>query len=107
MSANHPGAAAARVGDLCSGHDGFRPKPFIQGSGNVFVNGKPLVREGDTRDVHISGSSSHSSAVPIGHGSSTVKVNGLGAVRIGDHVDQDPNCLSFAAQGSGNVFIGG
>ena len=103
-------AAVVRIGDQCSGHGGFAPASFTAGSGNVFVNGTGVVREGDLRADHSYGSSDHASVVQAGDGSNSVKVNGKGLVRVGDHislhVSGNSDCSSFAAQGSGNVFAG-
>lgn len=95
------GNAAARVGDAniphCSGHN------MAQGSGNVFVNGKPLCRKGDSTTSHLLPGvpcPSHSSSIAAGSG--TVKANGLGAGRVGDALVA---CTAIAA-GSPNVFIG-
>ncbi|GHY09153.1 putative PAAR repeat-containing protein [Vibrio cholerae] len=38
---------AARLGDIGSEHDCFPPTPIIAGSGDVFIDGKPAVRQGD------------------------------------------------------------
>lgn len=36
-----------RLGDYCSGHDGYPPRPNIEASTNVFVNGLGIHRLGD------------------------------------------------------------
>ncbi|WP_336933845.1 PAAR domain-containing protein [Vibrio cholerae] len=41
---------AARLGDIGSEHDCFPPTPIIAGSGDVFIDGKPAVRQGDAID---------------------------------------------------------
>ncbi len=93
---------AVRLGDVCTGHDTFSPRPNVEGSPNVFVNGKPSHRKGDAWD-------SHCNSVPVCHGStagkgsSTVFVNGKPKCRIDDPVA----CGGTMATGSGNVFVGG
>jgi len=89
--------AATRIGDLCSGHAKAAPRPSIQGSSNVFVNGIGVHREDDGWAIHFG----HSGTLAMG--SSTVYVNGKSAGRIGDPI----TCGSVVAQGSSNVFIGG
>ena len=36
-----------RLGDYCSGHDGYPPRPNDEASINVFVNSKGVHRVGD------------------------------------------------------------
>lgn len=92
--------AVARLGDLCSGHAGFPPRPNDQGSPNVFVNGLPVHRQGDHWTIHCK-SGCHDSTLASGSG--TVFVNGKAVGRIGDPVA----CGSVVAEGSDNVFVGG
>jgi len=96
--------AATRIGDAdvthCSG------MTRAAGSPNVFVNGIAWSRQGDNNTTHllppnIPPCPAH--AAPIASGSSTVKVNGKGAGRVGDSIS---GCTSVAA-GSSNVFAGG
>ena len=96
---------ATRIGDAdvvhCSG-------PFrAVGSPNVKVNGIPWSRQGDNNTVHLKPCGCPPCccphAKPIAAGSSTVKVNGRGAGRIGDSISA---CTSVA-QGSPNVKAGG
>lgn len=95
-----------RKGDMCSGHDCFPPRPCSDGSGNVFVNGRPAHMVGGSWEVH---ECTHPETPHGAHGgslasgSATVFVNGKPVARIGDPVD----CGSSCAQGSGNVFAGG
>ena len=92
--------AATRVGDAdvphCSGMN------RAAGSGNVFVNGRPWSRQGDSNTGHLlPGAPCPGHAAPISRGSSSVFVNKKQAGRVGD-----PTCTSVAA-GSSNVFAGG
>ena len=75
---------ATRIEDNCSGHDACPPRPLIEGSPNVFTNGRNAGRVG-------------------AQGSQTVFINGKQAGRIGDPV----SCGSVVAEGSPNVYIGG
>lgn len=94
--------AVVRLGDLCSGHGGFPPRPNDSASTDVFVNGKGVHRVGDHWVIHCD-------ATPICHdgveatGSTTVFVNGRGVARVGDSI----SCGSVCAQGSPDVFAGG
>ncbi len=92
--------AVHRLGDICTGHACFPPRPNVQASPNVFVNGIPVHRLGDAWATHCCGSSCHASV--LAHGSSTVFVNTLECARIGDPVA----CGSACATGSPNVFAG-
>lgn len=92
---------AARVGDIGSGHDGFPPTPISSGSGNVFTNGKPAARKGDSLIPHAKPKHPpHGRS--IAEGSSSVFINGKPAARVTDGID----CGGNVSAGSGNVFIG-
>jgi uncharacterized Zn-binding protein involved in type VI secretion len=94
--------AATRVGDLDVTH--CSPSVRAVGSGNVFVNGIPWSCQSHVNTVHLlPGSPCPAHSAPISSGSSTVKINGLGAGRVGDAIS---GCTSVA-QGSFNVFAGG
>ena len=99
------GKPAARLGDIGSGHGcHFPPSPAIQGSPNVFVNGRPLVRQTDAYMPHpcpVCPLPPHPRN--LASGSPTVLVNNLQAGRVGDPI----NCGGNHAVGSGDVFIGG
>ena len=94
--------AVTRVGDADAAHCSGMVR--AQGSGNVFVNGIALSRQGDKNTTHLlPGSPCPSHAAPIASGSGSVFVNGKGAGRVGDALS---GCTSVAA-GSSNVFAGG
>ena len=93
-------SAVTRLGDTCSGHGCFPPRPNDEASANVFVNGIGVHRKGDHWVTHCCTIICHD-AVATG-GSSKVFVNGKAAVRIGDEIA----CGSVSAQGSPSVFFG-
>ena len=94
--------AATRIGDADVAHCSGMTR--AAGSPNVFVNGIAWSRQGDNNTGHLlPGDPCPSHAAPIASGSSTVKVNTLGAGMIGDGIS---GCTSVAA-GSPNVFAGG
>lgn len=93
--------SVTRIGDFCSGHGCWPPRPSITGSSDVFTNGLNTVRVSDGYLVHCCKYACHPGQ--LAQGSSSVFVNGLPIGRIGDAV----NCGSVAAQGSMNVFAGG
>ena len=94
--------AVTRIGDADVAHCSGMVR--AAGSGNVFVNGIAVSRQGDNNTGHkLPGSPCPSHSAPIASGSSTVKVNGLGCGRVGDAIS---GCTSVAA-GSSNVFAGG
>lgn len=88
--------AAARKGDMCTGHPGAGPRANDQGSPDVFINGKAAHRVGDHWLKH----SGHDST--LAQGSATVFVNGKGQGRVGDRIA----CNSRIASGSPDTFIG-
>lgn len=92
--------AATRQNDKCSGHDGFDARPAIEGSPNVFINGRPAHRQGNKWDTHCNALTCHDGTLAAG--SRTVFVNGKPLGRVGDPVD----CGSTVAEGSPNVFAG-
>ena len=69
---------------------------LIEGSPNVYVENKPIVRIGDMVAPH--GKGTHGSATML-DGSSDVYVNGMGVCREGDAA----NC-GHVATGSSTVF---
>ena len=94
--------AACRIGDLDVTHCSTPAR--AEGSPNVYVNGIPWSRQGDNNTSHLlPGAPCPSHTAAITSGSSTVKVNGKGAGRIGDALS---GCTAVA-QGSPNVFAGG
>jgi uncharacterized Zn-binding protein involved in type VI secretion len=72
-------------------------------SGDVFVNGIGVSRQGDNNTSHLlPGDPCPDHAAPITTGSTKVFINGKGCGRVGDGIS---GCTSVAA-GSGNVFAG-
>jgi uncharacterized Zn-binding protein involved in type VI secretion len=93
--------AVTRKGDLCTGHGCFPPRASTGGSGNVYVNGVPVHRQGDSWALHgCNVCPPHGGALAVG--SATVFANGKQLGRIGDPVD----CGSSVGNGSGDVFSG-
>jgi len=73
-------------------------------SGDVFVNGIGISRQGDNNTPHLLPPvPCPTHAAPIATGSTTVFINGKGCGRIGDGIS---GCTSVAT-GSSNVFAGG
>lgn len=70
----------------------------LTGSDNVFINGSPSARIGDTIEGH--GNGEHSNPVIV-TGSSTVFVNGIPMSKAGDVAS-----CGDALTGSDNVFVG-
>ena len=71
----------------------------IQGSSNVNVNSKGVVRLGDKVASH--GIAPHSPTPPMTSSSETVKVNNIGVVRAGDSAS-----CGHTISGSNNVNAG-
>ena len=91
---------AARLGDQCTGHGKFKPRINIQGSPNVFINGRQAHRQLDMWMIHSSGDSKHPSI--LARGSSSIFANGLPVGRIFDPV----MCGGTVKTGSEDVFKG-
>ena len=89
--------AVARLADFCLGHC-YEPRANVQGSENVFVNGRPVHLLSHYWPTHTCGQSSHDSITV--QGSENIFVNGLPLARIGDAL----SCGDMIAEGSENVF---
>lgn len=93
-------SGAVRLGDLCTGHGCYPPRPNVQASSNVIINAKGAHRVGDAWAPHGCGVCvPHSSTQASG--SPTVIVNGKALARISDSVA----CGSSNMEGSSNVII--
>jgi uncharacterized Zn-binding protein involved in type VI secretion len=92
-----------RKGDSHVGHASPTPSPFhkttyASGSSNVKVNGKDVIREGDSTGC----------GDPAVGKSSNVKVNGIGVHRLGDRTGGHGSWVAItAATSSTNVFANG
>lgn len=95
--------AVSRLGDNCTGHGCWPPRPSTGASPNVRVNGIAAHRQGDAWAAHTCPAIPETHASVLAAGSTTVRVNGKQLARIGDPVA----CGSAVAQGSANVFAGG
>lgn len=92
--------SVTRIGDRTTGHC-YDPVPLLDGSPNIFVNGKAIGTIGGKYPEHSCGLSSHEGELT--KGSSTTFANGKAICRIGDKL----SCDDVIAEGSPNVFIGG
>lgn len=93
-------AAVTLVGDYCTGHGCFAPRPSISGSSTVTINGKAVVRIGDDYATHCCGRSCHGGKLSSASGS--VFIEGKAVGRVGDEI----SCGSTVRDGSGDVFAG-
>lgn len=91
--------AAHRLGDLCTGHGCWPPRPNISASSDVLVNNLGSHRLGDGWAVHCCDDDCHGAVAA--QGSPNVFVNGLPKCRIGDAV----SCGSSMATGSPDVIV--
>lgn len=96
-------AAVTRLGDSCTGHGCWPPRPSNGASPDVYANGIAVHRQGDGWAPHTCPSIPETHASVLASGSSTVYANGKQLGRIGDPVA----CGSTVAAGSGDVFAGG
>ncbi|WP_353304005.1 type VI secretion system PAAR protein [Sessilibacter corallicola] len=91
---------AVKLGDIGTGHGGFPPTPVISGSSDVFVNGLPAGRVGDSLLPHLKPKHPpHPRS--ISSGSSSVFINGKAAAFTGGSVS-----CGGTTVGGGNVTIG-
>jgi len=92
----------ARLGDTCTGHGGWPPRPIVSASSNVFANNTAIARQSDALAAHTNPAIPETHSGTVAGGSATVFVNGLPVARIGDSVA----CGGSIASGSGNVSAG-
>ncbi len=95
------GVGICRVGDVCSGHGCWGPRPSSESSANVIVNGRGVMVVGHRFVTHCCGGHCHD-GVAAG-GSSKLVSNGRAAFRNGDPI----SCGSRGANGALNVIVGG
>lgn len=88
-----------RLGDKCTGHNGYPSRPNDEASTKVFVNNRGVHRLGDHWPQHCN-NNCHQGFASSSSGS--VFADGIGVCRIGDSV----NCGSSMMEGSSDVFAG-
>ena len=74
----------ARLGDLCTGHDGFKSRPIITASQSMTINGLGVASQGDLLDYHNKDNKIHNGFILTG--SSNMTLSGRSVARIGDLV---------------------
>lgn len=84
----------ARVGDPTTGHDCFGPQVITSGSSNVFIDGIPAARVGDSVSSHTCGSNTHAGVImSLGL---NIFINGMEAAVTGSPI----SCGGTVASGS-------
>lgn len=91
---------AAKIGNIGTDHDGFRPTAITAGSPDVFIDGMPAARVGDPLESHDKPNTPPHPR-KIASGSSTVLVNGKPLAITGGSVD-----CGGVIIGSGTVVVG-
>lgn len=92
---------AARLADICTGHDACPPRPSAAGSPDTTVNDRASLRLNDLFVPH--GCNVHPPHPgKIAKGSSTVTINDKAAARVNDPID----CGGKVQTGSSDVLIG-
>lgn len=81
------------LGDIGTDHEGFPPSPVIAASPDVFLDGKPVVRQGDTLAPHDK---------PNHPPHPRTIVGGIGSVLV----NGKPIAVTGTAIGCGGVVIG-
>lgn len=92
--------AIAVQGSICSGHDGFAPRPSVSGQSLFMVNGKPAMATGDAFDLHDKPNNPPHAGSVIG--STNLTINGKQVAVVGDPV----SCGSTVANGDSTFNIG-
>ena len=94
--------AVVRLGDICTGHAGWPPRPNDSASPDTRVNNIPVHRKGDHWVTHCKPRSGCHDGV-LAAGSPDCYVNNRPVGRIGDPV----SCGSRCATGSPDCFVDG
>lgn len=94
------GSAISCLGDSCSGHGCFPPRPGINASSKLFVQGRPAHRVGDSWQLHTCGNDTHDATVV--YGSYKMFESGQSVAVIGSVL----SCGSILAAGSSKFFVG-
>jgi len=96
-------SGAARKDDNGSGHGNYPSRVIQSGSPNVFINGKPAARVGDSLGSHsyTDESGTHTHSGNISSGSNNVFVNGMAKANVGSSI----SCGGSIVSGSSNVNV--
>lgn len=89
-----------RLGDICTGHGDWPPRPNVEGDDHLMINGLPVHCEGHRWAVHCNTQPQCHDSV-LAAGSSFLEVNGRRVGRVGDPVA----CGSVVATGDGYLII--
>lgn len=81
------------LGDTCTGHQGFSPRPNAESDSYMTVNGRAVHCEGHAWEKHCNSGGCHDGILAAGSAYYTVNGNPVG--RVGDPVD----CGSKVATG--------
>ena len=85
---------------LSKGHEGFPPRPSVEGCAKVTVGGVPVHCEGHAWAAHSSGGYTHNAH--LASGAPHVTIAGRGVGRVGDPI----SCGDTVAQGCSRVTVG-
>ncbi|HCT3324850.1 TPA: alanine racemase [Enterobacter cloacae] len=86
-------------GAICSGHEGFPPRPAVAGEPFFTVNGVPALVDGMPFDKHSDENSTHDGVAISSRPWFTINL--MGVVCMGDPV----SCGSVVASGDPLIFI--
>lgn len=92
-------AEVAIEGSLCSGHDGYPPRPAVEGQPLFTVNGTPVHCDGMLWAFHVMPYNPPHTGVGIG--SKNFTINGAPVCVVGDNV----SCGSVIVTGNGAFQI--
>ena len=90
----------ARLGDICTGHGCWPPRPNVMGSPDVFCNGRPVHRMTDAWAVHCCCPIPEAHDGVLADGAHRTLTNWLPTGRCGDPV----SCGSVVATCSHDTF---
>lgn len=92
-------AEIALEGSLCSGHDGYPPRPAVEGQPLFTVNGVPVHCDGMVWAFHVKPDNPPHTGVGVG--SKNFTINGAKVCVVGDNV----SCGSVIISGDGTFQI--
>ena len=89
-------ARVVRKGDKCSGHEGYPPRPNIEGIDSLVIDGIPVHCVGQHWAFHSRGSDTHDGITLQGTIPSSITVEGKNIALVGYPI----SCGSVCAEGS-------
>lgn len=86
------------LGMVCSGHDGFPPRPSVSAEGQLRVQGRAVVMNGDRYDIHCNNVCHDGVGIAT---TTQLRANGRNMLLTGDPI----SCGSTVAEVFANIRV--